>query len=99
MLFRLWDTKRTEAPSVDDLLHAFQTLLLEDIIADTQDLIDDENVGINMSRDRKSEPRIHARGIAFDRSIDELLDPGKVDDLIDFRSISRRVMPRIVPFK
>src|ERR1700721_2390937 len=55
-------------------LHARQALLLEDMITDTQNLIDDENVGIYMSRDRESEASVHARRIALDGSIDELLD-------------------------
>jgi hypothetical protein len=57
------------------LRHLVETLLPESCIANGQHLVDDENIGVDMRSHRESKTHAHARGIVFDRRIDELSLP------------------------
>ena len=60
-------------------------LLLEGGVADRQDLVDDQDVGVDMGADREGEARIHAAGIGLDRLVDEVADAGEGLDVVEAR--------------
>ena len=68
------------AAELRDLLGA---LALELGVADGEDLVDEEQVGVDVDRDREAEPHVHARGVVLHRRVDEVLDAGEVDDLVE----------------
>ena len=52
-------------------------------IADRQHFIDQHDVGPAMDGNRETEPRIQARRVALHRRVDQPLDVGEVDDLVE----------------
>ena len=79
----LWLTKRTVRPAGGGLPHLSEALLLEREIADREHLVDNEDVGLEVRRDREREPHVHAARVALDRRVDEPLDLGERDDLVE----------------
>jgi len=69
--------------SREQLAHPRDALLLESDVADAQHFVDEEDVRVEVSRNRKPEAGIHARGIPLDRCVDEFLDAGKVDNRVE----------------
>ena len=61
----------------------FEALALELLVADRDDLVDDEDLGADVHRDREAEPHVHADRVDLHRRVDELLDSGEVDDLVE----------------
>src|SRR5271157_6511863 len=66
-----------------DILHLPQALLLELGVADGQHLIDDQDFGIEIRRDRECQPYVHAAAEALDRSVEKFLDAREIDDLVE----------------
>ena len=71
--------------SADVLTHSFQALGLEADVADTQHLVDEQHVGIQVRGDRESKARLHPRAVPFYRRVDERRHPGEVNNLIQTR--------------
>jgi hypothetical protein len=67
---------------VVDLL---QAALLELRVAHCEHFVDEEDVGIDVDRDREPESYVHARRVVLHRRVDELLDAGEADDLVEPR--------------
>ena len=65
---------------VGELLHA---PLLERRVADGEHLVDDQDLGIDVDRDGEAETHEHARRVVLDRGVDEPLEPGELDDLVE----------------
>src|SRR5665213_310784 len=61
-------------------------LVLETKISNGEHFVDNEDIWINMSGDGESESGVHATGIALDGGIYEILDLGKLDDLVELAS-------------
>ena len=57
-----------------------EAFLLEVVIADGQDFIDQEDVGIDLDSHGKPKAHVHAGGIVFDGLVDEIPETGKIDD-------------------
>ena len=57
---RSWDTYSRVVPVADDLTDALQALLLEVGVADGQDLVHQQHVGLEEGGDRESEAHLHA---------------------------------------
>ena len=67
---------------------------------DGEHLVHDEDVGLEVRGHGEREPHVHAARVVLHRRVEELLDLGELDDLVELlRSISRRRMPRIAPFR
>ena len=84
---------------VGDVLHLAEALLLELGVADGEHLVDDQDLRLEVRGDGEGQAHVHAAGVALDRRVEELLDLGEGDDLVELRSISRRFMPRIAPLR
>ena len=69
----------------DHLLHAREALLLKFIVADGEDLVDDENVRHVHRRNGEAEPRHHAGRKVFHGGVRKVLQFGKLDDLVEPR--------------
>ena len=96
----LWLTKRTVRPSRGDLAHLAEALALERRVADREHLVDEQDLRLEVGGDGEGEPHVHAARVALDRGVEELLDLGELDDLVEARGRSRaRRMPRIAPFR
>ena len=73
--------------------HPRETLLLKPRVADAQHLVDEQDVRIQMRRDGKTEPRVHARRVAFHRRVDELGYAREFDDLVELPGDLRLLHP------
>ena len=78
---------------------AFEALPLERFVADGEDLVDQQHVGLDVDRHREAETDVHARRVVLHLLIDELLELGERDDVVEARSMSRLVSPRIEPLR
>src|SRR6266705_3958579 len=67
-----------------NIAHLAQTFFLKRGVAHSQHFINQQNLRIEMSCDRKSQAHVHAARIMFDRSVDELFDFGESDNLVEF---------------
>ena len=52
-------------------------------VADGQDLVDDQDLRLQVGRDREGQPDVHPAGVALHRRVEELLDLGEGDDLVE----------------
>jgi len=66
-----------------NILHFPQALLLELCIPNRQNLIYDQNLWLQMRRNCKGEPHIHATAVALDWCIQEFLYAGERDNLVE----------------
>ena len=96
----LWLTNRTVRPAFGDVLHLAQALLLERGVADGEHFVDDQDLRLQVGGHRESQPHVHPAGVALDRRVEELLDLGEVDDLVELAPDLRpRACPRIAPLR
>ncbi len=79
----LWLTNSTVRPLLCDILHLAQALLLELDVADRQHLVDDQDLRLQVRRDGERQAHVHAAGVALDRRVEEFLDLGEGDDLVE----------------
>ena len=78
-----WLTNRTVRPLSLDLAHLAEAAPLELDVADGEDLVDQEHVGLQVGGDGEAEPQVHARRVALHRRVHEPLEPGEGDDLVE----------------
>ena len=45
-----------------------------------------QDLGLEVRRDGEREPHVHAARVALDRRVEEPLDPGELDDLVELAS-------------
>ena len=67
---------------ISQIAHAF---LLEEDIANRQRFINDQNVRVDMSDNRKGQPDIHPAGISLDRLINKVANIGEGHDFVKSR--------------
>ena len=80
----LWLTNSTVRRSrLDDILHLSEALLLKARVADREHLVDDEDLRLEVRGDGEGQPHVHAARVALHRRVDELLDLGERDDLVE----------------
>ena len=63
-----------------ELLDRVEAAAREGLVAHREDLVDDEDLGVDVDRDREAEPHVHPRRVGLDRLVDELREPGELDD-------------------
>src|SRR5688500_10775460 len=68
-----------------DRSHLAQALLLKRRVTNGEHFIDDENVGLEVRRDRKRETHVHAARVVLDLRVDEPVDLREIDDLVELR--------------
>src|SRR5262249_24056533 len=72
-----------------DLAHLPEALLLEHRIADGEDLVDKQDFLFEMRRHRERQPHIHPARVPLDGRVEELLDLGEGDDLVELSRAPR----------
>ena len=70
-------------PGGAKVVELLEALALELGVADGEHLVDEQDVGIDVDRDREPEPHVHARRVVLHRRVDEVLEAGEVDDLVE----------------
>ena len=97
----LWDTKMHRAPAVPDVLHLVQALLLEARVADREDLVHHQDLRLQMGSHGERQPHVHAARVVLDRRVEELLDLGEGDDLVELPLDLPRFVPsaEMTPFR
>src|SRR5205807_1497190 len=60
-----------------------ETLGLEGQVPDCQDLVEQEDLGIGVDGDRESEAKEHSRRVELDGRVDEVLQLGEGDDVVE----------------
>ena len=71
------------APRARDLAHLAEALALERRVADREHLVDDQDLRLEVRGDGEREPQLHAARVALDGRVDEPLDLGELDDLVE----------------
>ena len=74
------DTKMIVLPSAMNRLHRRDAPLLKIGVADREDLVEQQDVGIEIRRDREPQPHVHARRVVLDRHVDEMFEPRVLHD-------------------
>jgi hypothetical protein len=77
------DACRTVRPPPLHVLHPPQALALERRVADGEHLVDDQHLRLEVGGDGEREPQVHAARVVLDRRVDEALDLGEGDDLVE----------------
>src|SRR5699024_21273 len=54
------------------------------LVADVERLVDDEDLVLDRGRDRELQPLGHPRGVRAHRQVDEVLEPGELDDVVEY---------------
>ena len=70
------------AAAVLELGDLAEALSLELLVADREDLVEQQDVGLDVRGDREAEPHVHPRRVGPHRQVDELLELGERDDLV-----------------
>ncbi len=71
------------AAAVPDVLHLVQALLLEPGVADGEDLVDQQDLGLEMGGHCERQTHVHPARVVLHRRIEELLDLGEGDNLVE----------------
>ena len=87
------------AALVAHVAHPAETPVAEMQVADRQHLVDDQDLRLEMRGDRERQPHVHAARVVLHRRVDELLELGERDDLVELAADLVAVMPRIAPFR
>ena len=66
-----------------ELLDALEALALERLVTDREHLVDEQDLRLDVHRDREAEPGGHARRVVLHLVVDELLDLGERDDVVE----------------
>ena len=66
-----------------EFLHPLDALALEPLVAHRQHFVDDQDVGVHVDRHREPEPDVHPGGVELHLPVDELLELGEVDDVVE----------------
>ena len=71
------------AAVVAKLHELLEAALLERHVAHGQNLVDDEQAWIDVDRNSEGQTHVHARGVRLDRRVDEALEAGELDNLLE----------------
>ena len=71
-------------PLLRDVPHLAQAFLLKRRVPHGQDLVHQDDLRLEMGGDGEGQAQIHAGGVVLDRRVQEALDLGEADDLVEF---------------
>ena len=82
---------------LEDLAEA---LALERLVADREHLVEQQHLGLDVRGDREAETHVHPRRVRAHRQVDEVLEPGERDDLVELLADrGPRARPWIEPLR
>ena len=70
------------AAALLELRDPTEALALELLVADGEDLVEEQHVGVDVRGDREAEPHVHPRRVGANRQVDVVADAGELDDLV-----------------
>ncbi len=73
----------TVRPLCGHVAHLAEALALEGGVADGEHLVDDEDLRLEVCCHREGEADVHAARVALHRRVEEALDLGELDDLVE----------------
>ena len=91
-----WVTNSIVRPSAAQPRELVEALLLERRVADREHLVDQQDVGVDLDRGREREPDVHARGVVLELEVDELLELGEREDVVEPLAASLRESPSMI---
>ena len=71
------------AAVASELLDLLGAPPLEALVADGEHLVDEQDLGLDVGGDGEAEAHEHARRVVLHRRVDELLEPGELDDVVE----------------
>ena len=80
-------------PLLGELRHLSEAPALELGVADREHLVDDDDVGLDVRRDREGEAQVLAGRVALDGRLEQLLDAGELDDVVEAPADVRALQP------
>ena len=83
MIARLCETNDDRPPFARDLAHLAERLALEGGVADREHLVDEQDLGLEVGGHGEGQAHRHAARVALDRGVEEALDLGERDDLVE----------------
>ena len=83
--------------AASELGELVEALVREALVADGEHFVDQQQVGIDVNGDGKPQPHVHAGRVGLDRRVDEVLELGELDDLVEALVISRFDRPSMMP--
>ena len=75
--------EQDRAPLGGHVAHLAQALRLERGVADREHLVHEQDLGLEVRRDGERQAQVHAARVALHRRVDEPLDLGEGDDLVE----------------
>ena len=84
------DDRAAALLELEDLAEA---LALERLVADGEHLVEQQDVGVEMRRDREAEPHVHPGRVRAHGPVDRLLELGEGDDLVEALADLRALEP------
>ncbi len=75
--------KHNRAPLALEPVELLEALLLKGGVADGQHLVDQQDLGVDLDRGGKREAHQHPRGVVLELQVDELLQLGEGDHLVE----------------
>ena len=66
-----------------ELADLVEALVNEGLVTHREHFVDQENIRIDVDRNREPEAHVHAGGVSLDRSIDELLELSELHDVVE----------------
>src|SRR5580765_8029882 len=76
-----------------EVANSVDALALEGSVADREDLVQQQDVGIEMRRDRKAEAHEHPGRVGANRNVDEVLELRELHDLVEALADVRALEP------
>ena len=89
--------EKDRPPVVDESLDAVGAAVLERLVSNGKHLVEHEDLGLQKCRDREREPDVHPARIPLHRRVDELLQPGKRNDVVELACDLRPAHPEDRP--
>src|SRR5215213_202698 len=82
------------SPAGEEASHMLEAFALEVDVADGEDLVDQQEIGLEMSGERVSETGLHSRAVGLKGRVDRRVQPGEGHDLVQQRAGGRGGNPR-----
>ena len=78
-----WVTNTIVRPSRAQPRELVEAFLLEGGVADREHLVDQQDVGVDLDRDREGEPDVHPRGVVLELEVHEILELREREDVVE----------------
>ena len=81
-----WVTKRIVRPPRLSRWNSSKHFCWKRGVADREHLVDQQDLGVDLDRHREREAHVHPRGVVLQPHVEELLELGEGDDVVEART-------------